>query len=338
MPKLTDRTVLLFYRDFEVDKWFPGDRYLKRMIRPAYNLFNRRKKVSGFLTNFRLLVKALRQQGYEVHVNNRSLARRNPEHPVGLTGYPAVLDGWNLSNPAVLGRGLYDHPSQAPGLMDDPRNRFYLVGSEWVRELFAPYYGSKCVIWFAGLDLEKWYDTRNDPKTIDVLLYDKIHWERERYRRKLVEPIMERLQRRGLTVEVLQYGLYDYPAYRAALSASRSMIFLGEHETQGFAYQEALASNVPVLAWDQGWWLDPTRLKFENRPIRATSVPYFSEECGDRFRNLDEFDEALDRFWSRIGDFEPRAYVERELSLKKSAEVYMSYYNAAKQPPTASAG
>ena len=41
------------------------------------------------------------------------------------------------------------------------------------------------------------------------------------------------------------------------------MIFLVEHETQGIAYQEAMACDVPILAWDQGNWLDPKRLELE---------------------------------------------------------------------------
>ena len=50
------------------------------------------------------------------------------------------------------------------------------------------------------------------------------------------------------------------------------------------AYQEALASNLPVLAWDQGEWLDPARPRYSDAPVAATSVPYFSEACGLRFK------------------------------------------------------
>jgi hypothetical protein len=108
------------------------------------------------------------------------------------------------------------------------------------------------------------------------------------------------------------------------------MIYLCEHETQGFAYQEALASNVPVLAWDPGVWMDPLASVHETEPVEATSVPYFSAECGERFRSFEDFSETLDLFWRRLPDYEPRAYVGRELSLRGSAEIYMSYYNAAR--------
>lgn len=325
-----DKTVLLFYRDYECDKWVPGDRYLKRVVRPIYNrLTGRRPRVSGFLVAYRLLVEALRRSGYDVRLNDHGFARRNPWHPVGLFGYPRLLDGWKLPNPAVLGPGLYDHPRLAPRLMEDPRNRSYLVSSEWMRRLYARYYGDAVRIWFAGIDADRWDDTSTHPKDVDVLVYDKIYWDREKHEMELVRPILDRLERRGLRVLVLRYGTYDHEAYRQALSRSRSMLFLCANETQGLAYQEAMASNVPVIAWDQGYWMDPRRQEWEEEPVPASSVPYFSEECGERFRGLGEFDGAFERFWAGLDGYTPRSYVVRELSLEKSAEAYMACYAEA---------
>ena len=326
---MNDRTVLLFFRDFESDRFVPGDRYLKRLVRPLYNRFNRKQKVTGFQMAFQLLAEALRRSEYDVRINDYRAARRNPGHPVGLFGYPHLLEGWDLPNPAVLGPGLYDHPSLAPRLMEDERNRFYLVCSEWMRRMFARRYGDSCVIWFNGIDAARWPDTRGHAKDVDVLVYDKIRWNREHYEPALLNPVLESLARRGLRVETLRYKLYDHATYRDLLARSRSMIFLCEHETQGLAYQEALASGVPVLAWDNGYWLDPHRADFEPGPVPASSVPYFSPECGDRFRDFGEFEAAFDRFWPRLPEYDPRGYVERELSLARSAELYMRYYDGS---------
>ncbi|HEX2095671.1 MAG TPA: hypothetical protein VHG28_24955, partial [Longimicrobiaceae bacterium] len=235
----------------------------------------------------------------------------------------------DLPNPAVLGPGLYDHPRLAPDLMRDPRNRFYLVSSEWMRRMFEPWYGSSCVLWFAGIDLERWPDTRGEDKDVDVLVYDKIRWDRQRYEPELLRPVLEGLAQRGLRVETVRYKLHDHRLYRELLGRSRSLLFLCEHETQGIAYQEALASNVPVLAWDNGFWLDPNRLHFEPEPVPASSIPYFSPECGERFRDAGEFDAAWERFWSRLGAYEPRRFVARELSLERSAGLYLTWYARA---------
>jgi len=333
MAAISENTVLLYFQEYEVDRFIPGDRYLKRIVRPLHaRLTGRRHRVSGFGRAYLMLVDALRRRGYDVRLNDQGLARRNPEHPVGLFGYPTLLERWKLPNPAVLGVGLYDHPGLAPTLMDDPRNRSYLVSSEWMREMFAPYYGDKVGLWFAGIDVAEWTDTRDHAKDIDFLVYDKIRQDREHFDRELVNPLLERLAARGLRVVTLRYGEYDRRGYRAALSRARGLLYLSPSETQGIAYQEAMASNVPVLAWDNGFWLDPRRADFEPGPVRASSVPYFGPRCGERFTGIGDFDAALDRFQGSLGGYDPRDFVARELSPERSADAYMEYYRGAARP------
>jgi hypothetical protein len=339
MPPLSDDTVLLFYAGpSETDRWVKGDRYLKPLVRPVYRAVTGRQKVSGFQVAFEGVVRALRRRGLDVRVNDRALARRHPEHPVGVAGYPQILDGWRLPNPAVLGPGLLDHPSLAPRLMDDPRFRSYIVPCGWMDEMFRPYYGGKVVLWFSGLDTSEWRDTREQEKTTDVLVYDKIRWDRDRLVPELLDPALAAMERRGLKVEVLRYRFHDHAAYHAALGRSRGMLFLCEHETQGLAYQEAMASNVPILAWDNGFWLDPNRPRWEEHPVPASSVPYFAPECGEKFRDMGDFEPALDRFVAGLDRYTPRDYVTRELSLERSADLYMRHYRAAAARAPVAAG
>ena len=323
-----DKVVLLFYKDFESDSFIRYDRYLKRMIRPIYYLFKKGQKVSGFHMWYQLLVKALRQEGYHVYQNDYAKARENPDYPVGIIGYPHILDDWSLLNPALLGPALFDHPQLAPNLMQDPRNKAYIVTCPWVKDLFEPYYPNACVLWHAGIDMSIWPDTKKHPKSIDLLIYDKIRWNREHFESALLNSIIEFLESQNLNHAVIRYKFYDHAHYQEMLSKSKAMIFLCEHETQGMAYQEALASNVPVLAWDNGFWLDPNRFQYESEPVVASSTPYFSPECGEKFKDMAEFPSAFDEFWSNLDKYQPRQYVGRELSLKGSAELYMKYYRA----------
>jgi hypothetical protein len=107
------------------------------------------------------------------------------------------------------------------------------------------------------------------------------------------------------------------------------MIFLCEHESQGLAYQECLSSGVPVLAWDQGWCLDPNRFKWGQPNIAATSVPYFDSRCGERFVGREDFDEKLSLFLERIESsaYNPRAFVLENLTLKASAARFLSFFS-----------
>ncbi len=158
------------------------------------------------------------------------------------------------------------------------------------------------------------------------MIYDKIRWDRDHQVIQTREPILNFLQRRGLSYEILRYGNYSHGEYKALLEKSRAMLFLCEHETQGMGYQEALACNVPVLAWNPGYWSAPQRSDFESNPVSATSVPYFSAECGETFVDFGEFGAKFTTFWNKLHTYRPRTYVETNLSLAGSADLYLKYY------------
>ncbi|MBS2028927.1 MAG: glycosyltransferase [Deltaproteobacteria bacterium] len=324
-----DKVALLFFEDVERDTFIKNDRQLRRALRRAYHVLRDGQNVSGFQVAFLGLVRGLEKLGWRVIVNDPELARRNPHYPVGLAGYTHVLESWTLPNPAVLGPGLFDHPQLAPTLMRDPRYRRYLVPCSWMKQMFAQSYGDACALWFSGLDLEKWPDLTHGPKDLDLLVYDKIRWQREHYVPALLEPLLAELDRRGLRHETIRYRHYDHAQYRSLLARAKGMVFVCEHETQGLAYQEALACGVPVLAWDNGFWLDPIRPQFEKEPVPASSVPFFDETCGTTFRDASAFPEALDRFQAALPNYRPRAFVTRELSLEASGALYVAAYREA---------
>ena len=333
-----DRVVLIFFEDVERDTFVRGDRHLRRPARRIVRALRTGQNVTGFGVAVAMLVRALERQGYRVVVNDRALARANPKYPVAITGYPHILDGWDLPNPAVLGPGLLDHPGMRPALMTDPRFRWYLAHSDWVRDLFERAWPDRCFTWFAGIDAAEWPDLAGGPKEFDFLLYEKFLWDKDGQRRTLLAPIEAELARRGLRVAHLRYGRYTHESYRDLLARSSALLFLCEHETQGLAYQEALACNVPLLSWDQGRWLDPIRLRYGDREVPASSTPYFSPECGERFAGLSDFGAALDRFLARRDGYRPRAYVARTLSLEESGRVYLEKYAALAQAAPAASG
>lgn len=331
MPRRLDlkdrKTVLLFYKEYEADRFIKFDRYLRRVLRPLYIRMHHRQKKSGFAVSFELMKRGLEREGYEVLVNDYATAKANPTYPVGLVGYPMLLDHWNLPNPAILGPSLYDHPLLAPKLFEDARYKKYAVLAEWTKRLYEPVYGNRCFCWFAGIDVADWPDFSTHPKTYDFLVYDKIRWEHEQYDHELLQPILEKLAVRGLTYKVLRYKMHDHQVLRQHLSEARGFLFLCEHETQGLAYQETMACNVPVLAWDRGYWADPLWYKFSTEsPVAASSVPFFDHRCGEKFVGLSDFEDRLTTFLRLRSQYRPRQFVEESLSPHRSAEMYASEY------------
>jgi hypothetical protein len=235
-----------------------------------------------------------------------------------------ALRGYDRPNRIVAGIGLMTHPGEWPTLCDDYPVVRYLQHSAWTSAIYKPYFGSRCAIWPVGIDTEAWKPERA-VRNIDVLLYDKLLWDRPAYEAALLQPLLALLQRRGLKFTVVRYGHYSEHEYRALLANTRSMIFLSPHESQGLAYQECLSSGVPILAWDQGWWLDPNRVKWGAPNVPATSVPYFDARCGETFDGFKEFELKLDDFLARLrgGSYDPRGFVLENLTLEARAQAFL---------------
>jgi glycosyltransferase involved in cell wall biosynthesis len=192
--------------------------------------------------------------------------------------------------------------------------------------MFAQHYGSAVHAWPTGIDTDVWQPVSNDRKSLDVLIYDKVRWDHDRYAADLIQPILVELRRRGLSFQIIRYGDYRLHEYQVALERARCMLFLCEHETQGFAYQEALSAGVPILAWDRGGvWQDPSYWPERVTFAPVTSVPYWDDRCGVRFTTKSEFLDRLDTFLEGLaeGRFKPRDYILENLTLEKCAHQYV---------------
>ena len=61
-------------------------------------------------------------------------------------------------------------------------------------------------------------------------------------------------------------------------------------------------------------------------PLRATSVPYWSDECGIRITSFLQLQNALERMMSNYSSFAPRRFIERELSPEKCMRNILDYF------------
>jgi glycosyltransferase involved in cell wall biosynthesis len=334
IPHLNGKpTVLLFYDGFELclRPGLTGYAYshLRQLARYVYRSMRRRQVRTGFYTAFRLLVDSLRRYGCVVRVNALGLAARYPSYPIGVAGYPSVLKAADVPNPRLFGPGDYGYPDTAALVARDPRNRILTQPSEWPVEFYRGACGDKVRPMFVGIDTELWPDLSGHHKDLDFIVYDKIRWDHGTVRRGDTPAIVTRttrlLDQHGLSYVVLRYGGHHLGQFRAALARARGMIFLCEHETQGIAYQEAMASNVPVLALDEGVLSDPEQRRFADPDLKVSSVPYFDATCGERFVP-EQIEHALVRFMRKLPDYTPRDFVLKHLSMDKAAEKYLELY------------
>jgi hypothetical protein len=279
------------------------------------------RRISGIEKVLHNLCKGLDRIGVQ-YVVNLPFDRLQRDDHVGVLGRGThCLDGYDRPNAIVAGIGLMTHPSQWPDLCNEFPVSAYLQHSDWAADVYRPFYGDRCRVWPVGIETDLWAPVPGVGKDIDFLIYDKVHWNHEHYEQQLIGPIHACLAKRGLTTATIRYGHYNERQYQSLLARSRAMLFLSEHESQGLACLECLSSDVPVLAWDQGFCLDPERFSWGQPVIPATSVPLFDDRCGLRFQSASDFRDRLTEFLDRLsaGQFQPRQYVLENLTLEKAA-------------------
>jgi hypothetical protein len=317
----------LFYEEPERDRWLPFDRVPRKVIR---RLVRGKSRTLGHRRTFLNLCAGLDKIDQPYRVNDFRYAQRNPGETVGIVGKPYVLDKINWNNRIVFGPCTYSHPSDDPELLQRLPIKMILAYGEWMRQMCEPFWQDQVRTWAVGIDTCAWSPSAR--KTTDVLLYDKVMWERPHYDRELIAPILAQLKRQSLSFLTLRYGSYQEVEFRESLAKCRAMIFLCEHETQGIAYQQALSCGVPILAWDRGgYWQDPSYYPHKVKFAPVTSVPYWDARCGVKFKDIGEFPDRLAEFLARqaANDFAPRDFILENLTLEKCATRYVEFYHEA---------
>lgn len=321
--------ICLYYRqEPEKDRWVQGDRFIRPLLR---RLIRGPRQPLGVDKVFINLCLGLDRLGiaYQVNMPFQDL---KPGDQVGVLGAGLhCLDGYEQKNPIVAGIGLMSLPTQWPSLCTDYPVVTYLQACPWATELYKPYFGDRCQTWPVGIDTETWKPNPGIPKSVDVLLYNKICWNHELVQRELVNPVRDVLRRRGKSFEEVRYGAYRSRDYQAALQRARAMIFLCQHESQGIAYQEALSCGVPILAWDAGKFMDPNWPVGVTSGLPVSSVPYWDSRCGMKFQDLAHFESVLDSFEDGLkrGAFSPRSYILENLTLEKRSSQFIEFLSRA---------
>lgn len=328
----TSRRIDLFYHGYEekaLDRIFGRlQAKLHLTARTAYRKIKRKQLYTGFYTAFQNLKKGLESLDMNVHVNDFAHARRNPDQVIGLAGFPDVYQRVRLSNPAVFGPGFVPRPANFDEMTEGHNIKIFTQPSEWYCKIWRPKLGKNIKPMFAPIILDDWPDLTSKNKTRNVVIYDKIRWHREAMVPRILDRLKAHLDARGLSYTVLRYGEHRLSDFKAALQDGQSMVFLCEHETQGIAYQEAMASGIPVFAWDEGELVDPEEKAIAPLDLQVSSVPYFDSRCGLTFKEP-LMEECFDRFWSNLSGYEPRAYVAEMLSPERSARIYLDLLDQA---------
>lgn len=112
---------------------------------------------------------------------------------------------------------------------------------------------------------------------------------------------------------------YSEDQYKRSISQAPFAIWLGCHESQGFALQECLSADVPILVIDVNSLCDEVSkngISYFNKSFnkyKATSAQYFDQRCGIK-TSVENWKRDFDVFMSKINKYSPREYVLENLA------------------------
>jgi hypothetical protein len=123
-------------------------------------------------------------------------------------------------------------------------------------------------------------------------------------------------------MKVFVYGTYKDQEFLEYIGKSKFGIWIGRHESQGFALEEALSSDCPLFICDVISMKDQYN---KNKPsynnisydLPATSAPYFDDTCGMIHKNGSDIEQDFKDFLSKLSQYNPRQYVLNNLSTKQ---------------------
>lgn len=184
-------------------------------------------------------------------------------------------------------------------------NAIYIQPSEWATKAWLDRGITIKHVPFA-VDINRFREVRPANERNQVFLYYKHRSLND------VQFAMSILQKHGIVGKVFQYGKYTETEYLSYLQQSKFGIIVDAHESQGFAIEEALSCGVPLLVWSITSMNQEYGSSYPD--IKATTVPYWDDRCGEVFYEGGEFETKLQLFLSKIGTYRPRDYIVEHLS------------------------
>jgi len=190
-----------------------------------------------------------------------------------------------------------------------------ITPSQWVADLYTKFFNVRGTLnWPVAIYPPQ---VENNP-TIDCLVY---------YKNRPVnhlQVVLSLLEKRGLTYTGLEYGNYSQEEFLESIGEVKFCVIIDNTESQGIATQEMMAVNKPIFVWDQIVW-DHMGSEYS---VSATSVPYWSDECGYKISSIDELESGFDYFYSNLSNYSPQDYIQRELSPQKTVQILLDHYES----------
>lgn len=225
------------------------------------------------------------------------------------------------NKPVVYGPHFSVFPDSRMRLLKN-KNCVYIQPSQWVVDFWkeSPFCQDVNIqaVPF-GVDTTRFSPNNNQDKS-NVLVYVK------RRKPEEINTVVKLLESKNISFRVFDYLIgYNEDDFISYLKSCKFAIWISAHESQGFALEEALSCDVPILVWNVRLLSQEYRANYPD--IFASSIPYWDERCGEVFYIEEELESSFNRFLSKLTTYKPRDYVLENLSFEKCEQMFLKVVN-----------
>jgi len=213
-------------------------------------------------------------------------------------------------------------------------NAIYIAPSQWVYELYNELCEFKIPLIVApfcvNTDL---YSPTNSIKDRprNYIIYEKSRSPDEfQFIQSRIVPFLEL---NGYTQKRFNYQYkYKEEDLRHTAQNSQFAIIIDGSESQGYALEQLMSCDVPLLVWDIKTMFDnynnndALSLRHTNFKLKATSVPYWKDTCGEIAYTKEEVCTKILVLLNNINTYRPREYIIQTLSPEKCLNYLLNLY------------
>jgi glycosyltransferase involved in cell wall biosynthesis len=240
----------------------------------------------------------------------------SPSCPIDVSKYP--------NSKFIFGPHFSVFPNKNQiDLISGNKNVIYIQPSEWAKQAWTNNPICKNIRFETlpfGVDTDNFNQIKSITERNNVFIYFKRRQPAE------LNFVIQFLNSRGITAKIFDYvHRYHENDYIDYLHDSKFGIWLDAHESQGFALEEALSCNVPLLVWDVVSMSQEYGSSYGN--IQATTIPYWDERCGESFTNINDFELSFNKFINNLSNYKPREYILENLSIEVCNKKFIEVVN-----------
>ncbi len=225
-----------------------------------------------------------------------------------------------INTKIIYGPHFSVFPDEKIKQIPNGQKAIYIQPSEWAKNVWENKIQIPVKVFSFPVNTVKFSPTHEIIERTKIFIYTK------RRDPKHVNFICNFLKQNNMNYEFFDYlKRYNEEDYLKILQQSKYGIIIDAHESQGFALEEALSCNVPLLVWNVKTMNQEWNSKYQELP--CTSIPYWDNRCGEYFYNQDEFIPIFTKFINKLNTYKPREYIIENLSVESCAEKFTELIN-----------